>query len=56
MVAVHKIKALCLILNFPQPIDPQDTGESLEKNALPWDNIRSAKYQKVDDLENNIKT
>ena len=40
---------------FPSPIDPQDTGESLEKNALPWDNIRSAKYQKVDDLNSAIK-
>jgi len=40
---------------FPSPIDPQDTGESLEKNALPWDNIRSAKYKKVDDLDSAIK-
>jgi len=40
---------------FPTPIDPQDTGESLEKNALPWDNIRSAKYQKVADLHNAIE-
>ena len=41
---------------FPSPIDPKDTGESLEKNALPWDNIRSAKYKKVDDLDSVIKT
>ena len=40
---------------FPSAIDPQDTGESLEKNALPWDNIRSAKYQKVDNLKAKIK-
>ena len=43
-------------IEFPSPIDPQDTGESLEKNALPWDNIRSAKYSKVDNLEDTIKT
>jgi len=40
---------------FPSGIDPQDTGESLEKNALPWDNIRSAKYRKVADLDKGIK-
>ena len=40
---------------FPSGIDPQDTGESLEKNALPWDNIRSAKYQQVAELQNSIK-
>jgi len=40
---------------FPSGIDPQDNGESLEKNALPWDNIRSAKYQKVADLQKSIK-
>lgn len=39
---------------FPSAIDPQDTGESLEKNALPWDNIRSAKYSKIDDLQKQI--
>lgn len=40
---------------FPSGIDPQDTGESLEKNALPWDNIRSAKYEQVADLQKSIK-
>ena len=42
-------------ITFPSGIDPQDTGESLEKNALPWDNIRSAKYRKVADLDKKIK-
>jgi carboxyl-terminal processing protease len=40
---------------FPSAVDPQDTGESLEKNALPWDNIRSAQYEKVGDLDKSIK-
>ena len=39
---------------FPTAVDPEDTGESLQKNALPWDNIKSARYQKVDDLKNDI--
>jgi len=41
---------------FPTAIDPKDTGESLAKNALPWDNIKSAKYNKVGDLNKDIKT
>jgi len=40
---------------FPTAIDPQETGESLEKNALPWDNIRSAQYRKVDNLQTKIE-
>ena len=40
---------------FPTGIDPKDTGESLAKNALPWDNVKSAKYNKVDDLQEQIK-
>jgi len=40
---------------FPSAIDPKDTGESLAKNALPWDNIKSAKYNKVGDLSKDIK-
>ena len=40
---------------FPTAVAPEDTGESLEKNALPWDNIKSADYKKVDDLQSEIK-
>jgi len=36
-------------ISFPSAIDHQDTGESLEKNALPWDNIKSADYQTIND-------
>jgi len=42
-------------ITFPSGIDPEDTGESLAKNALPWDNIKSAKYNKVDDLQSDIE-
>lgn len=40
---------------FPSAIAPEDTGESLEKNALPWDNIKSAEYEKFENLNSNIK-
>lgn len=32
---------------FPTAIDPADTGESVEDNALPWDSIKPASYQKL---------
>ena len=41
---------------FPSAIDHLDTGESLEKNALPWDNIKSADYQPVSDLQSLVDT
>ena len=40
---------------FPSAIDHNDTGESLEKNSLPWDNIRSADYQSVNNLQTVIR-
>ncbi|MGD8116723.1 carboxy terminal-processing peptidase [Vibrio sp. TRT 29B02] len=30
---------------FPTAIDPSETGESVEDNALPWDRIDKAKYE-----------
>lgn len=39
---------------FPSAVAPEDTGESLEKNALPWDNIKSADYKKLADLNGKI--
>jgi carboxyl-terminal processing protease len=41
---------------YPSPIDPADWGESLQQNALPWDQIRSAKYDKLNDLSAAIST
>ncbi|NLS12549.1 carboxy terminal-processing peptidase [Vibrio sp. SM6] len=32
---------------FPTPIDPAETGESVEDNALPWDQIEKAKYNRL---------
>ncbi|MEJ2765570.1 carboxy terminal-processing peptidase [Photobacterium sp. MCCC 1A19761] len=32
---------------FPSAVDPSETGESVEDNALPWDSIKPAQYQKV---------
>ncbi|MCK5818605.1 MAG: carboxy terminal-processing peptidase [Psychromonas sp.] len=42
-------------ISFPTPIPHHDTGESLEKNALPWDNIKSAQYTKIANLSPIIK-
>lgn len=39
---------------FPSAIDHEDTGESLEQNALPWDNIKSADYLFMSDLQKEI--
>ena len=30
---------------YPTPIEPSETGESVEDNALPWDSIDKAKYE-----------
>ena len=39
---------------FPTAIAPEDTGESLADNALPWDNIKSAEYDELIDLSSDI--
>ena len=35
---------------FPTPIAAEETGESLEKHALPWDQVDSLAFDKVQDL------
>ena len=40
---------------FPSAIKHSDTGESLEKNSLPWDNIKSAKYVKLQNTSKFVK-
>ena len=40
---------------FPSAIDHEDTGESLNKNALPWDSIKPANYKKYNNLTPKIK-
>ncbi len=37
-------------ISFPSMIDPKDFGESSEPNALPWDEIKSADYNKFSDI------
>ncbi|WP_028025615.1 carboxy terminal-processing peptidase [Enterovibrio calviensis] len=36
---------------FPTAIDPAETGESVEDNALPWDSIAPAAYKTVGDFK-----
>lgn len=36
-------------ITFPSAIDPAETGESVEDNALPWDSIKPAGYKKLHD-------
>lgn len=31
-------------ISYPTPVDPEETGESVEDNALPWDSIDRANY------------
>ncbi|WP_434360673.1 carboxy terminal-processing peptidase [Parasalinivibrio latis] len=39
---------------FPTAVSHEETGESVEDNALPWDSIGAAKYKKVDELQGEI--
>ncbi|CCN84098.1 Tail-specific protease [Vibrio nigripulchritudo SFn27] len=34
---------------FPTAVEPEETGESVEDNALPWDQIKKAEYLVLDD-------
>ncbi|WP_245868945.1 carboxy terminal-processing peptidase, partial [Vibrio fujianensis] len=35
---------------FPTPVNAEETGESVEDNALPWDSIDKAQYDKLYDF------
>ncbi|ENY71050.1 carboxy-terminal protease [Aeromonas diversa CDC 2478-85] len=41
---------------FPTPIPHEETGESQEPNALPWDKIASASYQRVGNFASVLPT
>lgn len=41
-------------ISFPTAVDPEDWGESREKNALPWDQIPKAKYQPLGNLSADL--
>lgn len=36
---------------MPTGIDPAETGESFEDNAMPWDSINAATYTKTGDMK-----
>ena len=38
-------------ISFPSMIDAKDFGESAELNALPWDEIKSANFNKFSDIK-----
>lgn len=40
---------------FPTAIDPKETGESVEDNALPWDSIKAANYAQTNQIVNTIE-
>ncbi|EGU18652.1 carboxy terminal-processing peptidase [Vibrio mimicus] len=39
---------------YPTAIDPSETGESVEDNALPWDSIDKAKYERLNNFKSII--
>ncbi len=39
---------------FPTAVDPEETGESVEENALPWDSINPAVYSTVGNTNNLV--
>jgi carboxyl-terminal processing protease len=41
-------------ITFPSAVNPEDWGESKEKNALPWDQIPKARYQRLGNLSNDL--
>ncbi|RCS73227.1 carboxy terminal-processing peptidase [Vibrio casei] len=43
-----QMKGVSPDIAFPSAIAAEDTGESVEDNALPWDQIPAAKYQQVE--------
>lgn len=41
-------------ISFPSPIDPSETGESVEENALVWDSIKPVSFKLIGDLSKPI--
>lgn len=41
-------------ITFPSAVDPADWGESKEENALPWDQIPKARYNKLNDISQDV--
>ncbi|RJG42575.1 carboxy terminal-processing peptidase [Motilimonas pumila] len=40
---------------FPTAVDAADTGESVEENALPWDQIKAANYSKIGNVTKDVE-
>lgn len=49
-----QMKGVAADINFPETIDPKETGEEKEDNALPWDKIPAANYSSAGDARNVI--
>ncbi len=43
-------------ISFPTAVDPLETGESVEDNALPWDSIKPVQYAIIDQVKKIIPT
>jgi carboxyl-terminal processing protease len=41
-------------ISYPSAVDPEDWGESKEENALPWDQIDKAQYNKLNDINTDV--
>lgn len=51
-----QLKGVVPDILFPTAIDPKDTGESVEDNALPWDKIKKANYRSVGKMSSTISS
>lgn len=50
-----QMKGVAADIHFPQTIDPKETGEEKEDNALPWDKIPAANYSTVGSARNAVE-
>lgn len=41
-------------ISYPSAVEPDDWGESKEENALPWDQIAQARYNKLNDISADL--
>lgn len=50
-----QMKGVAADIHFPETIDPKETGEEKEDNALPWDKIPAANYSTVGSARNAVE-
>lgn len=50
-----QMKGVAADIHFPETIDPKETGEEKEDNALPWDKIPAANYSTVGNARNAVE-